>query len=118
MIVSETNISEPALSPLRVEIVIASGPAIVRSNLVALPRASVSVRAEISITPPSSTPSDNAACGDLGSFVKCNSVALLKVNVPAPVPSDKDVTEANDLKSTISTDESSSKTTTVADSKA
>ena len=76
MLVNDTV--EPALSPLKVEIVKLSGPSIVKFNFAALPATVVSVSAEISITPPSSTPSERAVCGDLGNDVKCNSVALKK----------------------------------------
>jgi hypothetical protein len=69
-----------------------AGPAIVRFNFVSSPDASTSVRAVRAITPPSSTPKLSAVDGDLGSEVKCNSVPLAKVKVPAPVPSDKEVT--------------------------
>ena len=45
------------------------GPSSVKLSLAALPVASVSVRAEISITPPSSTPKESEVEGDLGKAV-------------------------------------------------
>ena len=54
MLVKETD--ELALSPESVEIVTVSGPSNVKFNLAALPAIVVSVKAEMSITPPSSTP--------------------------------------------------------------
>ena len=94
-----------------------AGPSTVRFNFVSSPAASTSVRAVRAITPPSSTPKLSAVDGDLGSDVKCNSVPLAKVKVPAPVPSDKDVTLVSEPKCTTSTEESSSSTIIVADSR-
>ena len=58
MLVNETV--EPALSPLKVEILSYLGHLKSILTLAALPATVVSVRAEISITPPSSTPSERA----------------------------------------------------------
>ena len=103
---------EPALSPESVDIEIVSGPSKVKFNTLALPAASASVRAVMSITPPSSTPKERAVEGDLGRAVKCNSKALLNENSPAvaEAPSLSDETELNPLKSTTSTVASSSNT--------
>ena len=54
MLVKDTD--ELALSPESVDIVTESGPSNVKFNLAAFPATVVSVKADISITPPSSTP--------------------------------------------------------------
>ena len=108
-------IDEPALSPVRLAIVTVSGPSIPKSSDWSSPSPSTSLKAVMSITPPSSTPKSKELEEYLGNAVKCNSVPLEKVNVPAAVPSDKEVTVVRALKSTIRTEESSSRTILVAE---